>query len=128
VLVTGGVYRMNVVSLREYVFVIIGSVVISLAVLFRWVRHPRTLVTIALTISIGIVLWNTLLNVTNATSLNVDSPFLGLSVQDVGSGVGAFLVTVLVLRLAIHKTEPVPRVVWASAVVGVVTVLVDLVG
>jgi len=122
---------MNIVSLREYVFVIIGSIVVSLgvlAVLFPWARHPRTLITIALTTAIGIVVWNTLLNVTNATALNVDSPFLGLSVQDVGSGVGAFLITALVLRFLTHNTELVVRVLSASAVVGVVTVLVDLVG
>ena len=122
---------MNVVSLREYIFVIIGSVVVSLAVLavvFPWVRHPRTLITIALTTTLGIVIWNSLLNVTNASSLNVDSPFLGLSVQDVGSGVGAFLVTALVLRFVTHKTEPAARILSASAVVGIVTVLVDLVG
>jgi hypothetical protein len=122
---------MNVVSLREYVFVIIGSVLVSLAVLavvFPWVRNPRTLITIGLSTTIGIVIWNTLLNVTNATSLNVDSPFVGLSVQDVGSGVGAFLVTALVLRFVTHRAEPAARILSASAVVGVVTVLVDLVG
>jgi len=122
---------MNVVSLREYLFVIIGSVVLSLAVLaivFPWVRHVRTLVTIAMATTIGIVIWNTLLNVTNATSLNVDSPFLGLSVQDVGSGVAAFVVTALVLRFVTNKDEPVARVIAASAVVGLVTVLVDLLG
>jgi len=122
---------MNVVSLREYVFVIIGSVVVSLAVLavvFPWARHPRTLITIALTTTIGIVIWNSLLNVTNASSLNVDSPLVGLSVQDVGSGVGAFLVTALVLRFVTHNTEPAARILLASAVVGIVTVLVDLLG
>jgi hypothetical protein len=122
---------MNVVSLREYIFVILGSVVSSLAVLaivFPWVRHARTLVTIALTTTVGIVIWNTLLNLTNASSLNVDSAFLGLSVQDVGSGVAALIVTALVLRFATHKDEPVGRVLAAAAVVGLVTVLVDLVG
>ena len=89
-----------------------------LAVLFPSVRHPRTLITIALTTTIGIVIWNTLLNVTYATWLNVDSPFLGLCVQDVGSGVGAFLVTALVLRFVTNKAEPVGRVLAASAVVG----------
>jgi hypothetical protein len=122
---------MNVVSLREYAFVIIGSVVVSLAVLavlFPWVRNARTLITVTLTTTIGIVIWNTLLNVTNATSSNVDSPFLGLSVQDVGSGVAACLVTALVLRFVTNKDEPVGGVMAASAVAGLVTVLVDLVG
>lgn len=122
---------MNVVTFREYVFVIVGSVVLSLvivAVLFPWVRQLRTLITIALTITIGIVIWNTLLNLTNATSLNVDSPLLGLSVQDVGSGIGAFLVTALVLRFLTHRDVPAGNVLIVSAIVGLVTVLVDLVG
>ena len=49
---------MTVVSLREYIFVIVGSVVLSLAliaVLFSWARQARTLITIALTITIGII-------------------------------------------------------------------------
>jgi hypothetical protein len=57
---------MTVVSLREYLFVVVGSVVLGLvvlAVLFPWVRQPRTLITIALTTALGVVVWNTLLNV-----------------------------------------------------------------
>ena len=70
-------------------------------------------ITIALTTTIGIVIWNTLLNVTYATWLNVDSPFLGLCVQDVGSGVGAFLVTALVLRFVTNEAKQVGRVLAA---------------
>jgi hypothetical protein len=122
---------MNVVSLREYIFVIVGSVVVSLAVLaivFPWARQARTLITVALTIAVGVVIWNTLLNVTNATFLNVDSRLLGLSAQDVGSGVGAFLVTVLVLRFITHRNASMGRVLSASVVAGLLTVLVDLFG
>jgi hypothetical protein len=60
-----------------------------------------------LTTTVGIVIWNTLLNLANATSLNVDSPLLGLSVQDVGSGIGAFLVTALVARYCLAAVFPV---------------------
>src|SRR5689334_22310531 len=101
-----------VVSVREFVFVILGSVVLSLVIvsaLWPWTRQPTRLITIALTTVVGIVLWNLALNLTNATSLNVDSPFLGLSVQDVGSGVGAFLVTLLVLRFFTDRTQPARR-------------------
>ena len=122
---------MTVVSLREYIFVIVGSVIVSLtvlAVLLPWVRQPRTLITIGVTTAIGILIWNTLLNLTNAAFLNVDSPVLGLSAQDVGSGVAAFVVTALVLQFGTHKGEPASRVVGASVVVGLVTVLVDLFG
>jgi len=60
--------------------------------------------------------------------LNVDSPLPGLGVQDVGSGAEAFLVTALVPRFVTNKDEPVGRVLAAPAVVGLVTVVVDLVG
>jgi hypothetical protein len=119
----------TVVPLREYVFVIVGSVVLSLAVtaaLFSWVRQARALITIALATTLGIIVWNTLLNVTNATFLNVDSPLLGLSVQDVGSGVAAFLVTAVALRFVINTSTG--RIFGASVVVGLATVLVDLFG
>jgi|SRR6266516_2463256 len=122
---------MTVGSVREYVFVIVGSVILSLAVLgilFPWARQLRTLITIGVTTTLGIIIWNTLLNVTNATSLNVDSPVLGLSAQDVGSGIGAFLITTLVLRFVTHRELSVGRILAASVTVGLVTVLVDLFG
>ena len=120
-----------VVSLREFIFVIAGSVVLSLdllAALWPWARTPRRLTTIGLTAALGIVVWNVALNLTNATALNVDSPVLGLSVQDVGSGVAAFVVTGLVLRLVSERAAPASRVLGASGIVGVVTILVDLFG
>jgi hypothetical protein len=120
-----------VVSPREFIFVIVGSVVVSLALLaalWSWTRQPRRLVAIALATTVGIIVWNVALNVTNATSLNVDSPVLGLSVQDVGSGVLAFVTTFLVLRFVTDRAEPAGRVLGASAIVGVVTILVDLFG
>jgi hypothetical protein len=121
----------TVVSLREYVFVVVGSVILSVAVLaifFPWTRRGRTLVTIAVAAALGIVIWNTLLNVTNATFLNVDSPVLGLSAQDVGSGVGAFLVTALALRFVADRQASTGRLLVASALVGLLTILVDLLG
>jgi hypothetical protein len=122
---------MTVVPLQEYVFVVIGSVVLSLAVLavlLPWVRRARTLIAIALATTVGIVIWNTLLNLTNSAFLNVDSPVFGLSVQDVGSGVGAFLVTALVLHFVTDRQLSTGRMLAASAIVGLVTVLVDLFG
>src|SRR5205823_12534231 len=120
-----------VVSLREFIFVTVGSVVLSLAVLaalWPWARRPRRLTVIALTTAVGIVVWNLALNLTNATALNVDSPVLGLSVQDVGSWVLAFVTTALVLRLVTGRAEPASRVLGASGDVGLVTIGVDLFG
>jgi hypothetical protein len=120
-----------VVSIREFAFVIVGSVVLSilmLAAAWSWARQPRRLLAIAVSTAVGILIWNLTLNVTNASALNIDSPLLGLSAQDVGSGVAAFVVTLLVLRLVTERSEPLSRSVGAAAVVGVVTVIVDLFG
>ena len=120
-----------VVSLREFIFVTVGSVVLSLAVLaavWPWARGLRRLATIGLATVVGIVVWNAALNLTNATALNVDSPVLGLSVQDVGSGVLAFVTTALVLRLLTDRTEPASQIFGAAGIVGLVTILVDLFG
>jgi hypothetical protein len=70
-----------VVSVREFVFVTVGSVVVSLVVLaavWPWARQIRRLVVIGLAMAVGIVVWNLALNIGNATALNVDSPVLGL--------------------------------------------------
>jgi hypothetical protein len=120
-----------VVSPREFLFVTVASVVLSLLVLvaiWPWTREPRNLLTIGFTTAVGIILWNLALNLSNATALNVDSPFLGLSAQDVGSGVVAFVVTFMVLRLATNRTEAISRVLGAAGVVGLVTIIVDLFG
>jgi membrane protein implicated in regulation of membrane protease activity len=120
-----------VVSLREFIFVGVGAVVLSLVVLaaiMPWTRQTRTLAAIAVATAIGIILWNLALNVTNASALNVDSPLLGLSVQDVGSGVGAFIATLLVLRFVTNREEPIGRILVASAIVGIITIVVDLLG
>ena len=119
-----------VVSVREFVFVIVGSVVVSLAALaalWPWARQIRRLVVIGLATAVGIAIWNLALNESNATALNVDSPVLGLSAQDVGSGVLAFIATALALGLT-ERAEPLRRVLGASAIVGLVTVIVDLFG
>jgi hypothetical protein len=120
-----------VVSIREFVFVIVGSVALSvvvLAALAPWARDPRRLIAIALSATVGILIWNIGLNVTNDSALNVDSSLLGLSAQDVGSGVAAFVVTLLVVRFLTDRGEPFSRSLTAAAVVGVVTVVVDLFG
>ena len=118
-----------VVSPREFIVVIAASIVLSLAILAGiWprLRDGRTLAVIAVAATIGIILWNLALNVTNASFLNVDSPLVGLSVQDVGSGVAAFVATLVALQFVVDGSQSAARVLGISAVVGIATVLVDL--
>jgi hypothetical protein len=120
-----------VVSVREFVFVTAASVVLSLVIVAAtspWARHPLRLAAIAIASAIGIVAWNLALNVGNATGFNVDSPLLGLSLQDVGSGVLAFATTALALGLLTDRAEPAGRVIGTAAIVGLVTIVVDLFG
>ncbi len=64
-----------VVPLQEFAFVIVVSVLLSLAALsalWPWARPARRLAVIAVAMSLGIVAWNVALNVANATSFNVE--------------------------------------------------------
>ena len=83
---------------------------------------------IAISAALGIVGWNLALNVGKAVGFNVDSPLVGLSLQDVGSGVLAFAATALALGLGIDRAETAVRVVGVSAIVGLITLVVDLFG
>ena len=92
-----------VVPIQEFVFVTVGSVVLSLVLLtalLPWAREVRRLVLIAVACLVGIIIWNVALNVTNAGALNVDKYVLGLSAQDIGSAVLALVVVLLTLVVA----------------------------
>ena len=76
-----------VVPLQEFVFVIVGSVVLSLLLvvaLFPWARDVRVLVLIGLACAIGIIVWNVGLNVANAAALNVADPRTHTIAKQVG--------------------------------------------
>jgi hypothetical protein len=119
-----------VVPIQEFAFVTVGSVVLSLLLLtalWPWTREVRRLVIIASASVVGIVIWNVALNVTNAAALNVDKYILGLSAQDIGSAVAAFTVVLLTLVVA-ERGQPTSRVLGPSAIVGLVTLMVDRFG
>ena len=119
-----------VVPIQEFVFVTVGSVVLSLVLLtalLPWSREVRRLVLIAVACVVGIIIWNVALNVTNAGALNVDKFVFGLSAQDIGSAVLAFIVVLLTLVVA-ERGQPRSHVLGASAIVGLVTLVVDRFG
>jgi len=119
-----------VVPIQEFVFVTVGSVVLSLVLLtglLPWTRERRRLVLISAACVVGIIIWNLALNVTNAGGLNVDKYVFGLSAQDIGSAVVAFVAVLLALILA-ERGHLRSQMLGAAAVVGVVTLVVDRFG
>src|ERR687886_509229 len=60
--------------------------------------------------------WHLLLNATHATGFDVDTPIIGLSWEDVGSGVVALFTTVLILGLVTDRREAAVPVVGAASI------------
>ena len=119
-----------VVPIQEFVFVTVGSVVLSLLLLtalLPWTRQVRRLALITVACVVGIIIWNVALNIRNAGALNVDKYVFGLSAQDIGSAVLAFAAVLLTLVVA-ERGQPMTRVLGASAIVGLVTLVVDRFG
>jgi len=66
------------------------------------------------------------LQMSNGDNLDVDNPFLlGLSAQDVGSGVLAFLLTALPMGLVSERHEPAHHVAATALIAGALAMVVD---
>lgn len=102
-------------------------VVIAGLYVWSWSRsHYRFLVS-ALATFLGFAAWNILQSSTGADlALNIDWPVFPLSWSDVGSGVSAFVATVITLGLIVDRKEPAWRIVAASGIAGLLAMLVDL--
>src|SRR4051812_7366737 len=110
-------------------FAVIAGVLTAAILRFasRWSRANRRFLVAGVTSTIGFALWNLTLNATGAVpNFNVDAPVIPLSWADVGSGVFACLVTVLVLGLVTDRGEPAGRVVGAAGIAGLVAIGLDL--
>lgn len=110
-----------------FVFAIVaGALAAGALAVWPWARaHGRFLAAGAAT-TIGFIAWNLVLNATDARGFNVDAPVIGLSWADAGSGLLAFLGTALLLGLVLERHEPAGRVVGATAIAGLLAMLVDL--
>ncbi len=91
-----------------------------------WARERATFVVAGVAAMLGMMAWNFVLHGSNTASLNVDAPVIGLSWQDVGTGVWAFLVTALVLGLVYRRDAEAQRVVAAAAIAGLVAMVFDI--
>lgn len=74
---------------------------------------------------VGFVLWRLVLRSADAGNLDVDGPVLGLSFEDVGSGVLAFALTALGLGLWRDVDAPARRVVLAATIAGMLAIIAD---
>ncbi len=107
----------------------LGSAVLVIIFLYLWKwskDHFRFAIS-SLSTFLGYTAWNLLQNATGADSaLNIDWPVFPMSWSDVGSGVVAFVATVIALGLLVDRDEIAWRVVAASAIAGLLSTLVDL--
>ena len=114
--------------LIDVVGALLAAIVVAAALYSRypWSRPRRRLGTAATATFVAWLLWRVVLRLSNADNLDVDNPLLlGVSAQDVGSGVLAFLLTAAPLGLLSERDAPAHRVVATAAIAGALAILVD---
>jgi hypothetical protein len=110
-----------------YISAVVAGVLAAAALAaWLWARRRGRFAVAGITTLVGWIAWHLLLNATRATGFDVDAPVIGLSWEDVGSGVVALFATVLVLGLVTERREAAVRVVGAASIAGVIAMLVDL--
>lgn len=110
-----------------YVSAVVAGVLAAVALaVWPWARKRGRFAVAGVATVVGWIAWHLLLNATRATGFDVDAPIIGLSWEDVGSGVIALFATVLVLGLVTDRREAAVRVVGAACIAGVIAMLLDL--
>ncbi|TMF78344.1 MAG: hypothetical protein E6I18_08395 [Chloroflexi bacterium] len=107
---------------------LLAAIVVAAALYWRypWSRKRGRFGIAAIATFVTWIVWRVVLQLSNADNLDVDNPLLlGLSAQDVGSGVLAFLLTALPMGLIIDRDGPANRVVAIAAIAGALAILVD---
>src|SRR5437867_8172696 len=93
----------------------------------KWYKDHFRFTVSSLSTFLGFTAWNLLQNATGADSvLNIDWQILPVSWSDVGSGVVAFVATVIALGLLTDRDEKAWRVIAAAGIAGLLSTLVDL--
>ena len=109
----------------------LGAVLIALAVAgalyaWPWSRQPRRIVVATIASVVAFLIWRGALIIANGANLDVDYPLLlGLSFEDIGTGIMAFLFAALALGLGIDRAEPARRVVTSAGLVAAAAIFVD---
>ena len=107
---------------------LLAAIVVAAVPYWRspWSRRRGRLRTAAIATFVAWILWRVVLQLSNADNLDVDNPLLlGLSAQDVGSGVLAVLLTALPMGLVSERDEPAHRVIATAAIAGALAMLVN---
>jgi len=107
---------------------LLAAIVVAAALYWRypWSRHRGRFGTAAIATFVAWILWRVVLQLSNGDNLDVDNPLLlGLSAQDVGSGIVAFLLTAVPLGLVSERDEPAHRVAATALIAGALARVVD---
>lgn len=106
--------------------VVAGVLAAGALAAWPWARSRGRFAIAGIATLVSWIAWHLLLNATRATGFDVDAPIIGLSWENVGSGVVALLATVLVLGLITDRRESALRVVGAASVAGLIAMILDL--
>jgi len=107
---------------------LLAAVIVAAVLYWRypWSRPRGRFGTAAIATFVAWILWRVVLQLSNGDNLDVDNPvLLGLSAQDVGSGVLAFLLTAVPMGLVSEREESAHRVIATAGVAGALAILVD---
>jgi hypothetical protein len=110
-----------------YVSAVVSGVLAAVALaVWPWARLRGRFAVAGVATLVGWIAWHLLLNATRASGFDVDAPIIGLSWEDVGSGVVALFLVALVLGLVTERREAAVRVVGAASIAGLVAMVLDL--
>jgi hypothetical protein len=114
------------VSVTYVSAVVAGVLTAGALAVWHWARLRGRFAVAGVATLVGWIAWHLLLNATHATGFDVDAPIIGLSWEDVGSGVVALFLVALVLGLVTERREAAVRVVGAASIAGLVAMVLDL--
>ena len=106
--------------------IVAGALAATALAAWPWARARRRFVVAGTTTFVSWIAWHLLLNATGAVGFDVDAPLIRVSWEDVGSGVLALFVTVVVFGLGTERRELAGRVGGAAAIAGLVAMVLDV--
>jgi hypothetical protein len=106
--------------------ILTGAATMAALYAWPWSRQRRRIIVAAAATALGFLIWRSVLIVANGVNLDVDHAWLlGLSFEDIGTGVFVFLLSALALGLWVDRTEPARRVVTSAGLASAAAMLVD---